>query len=163
MYHMIKTLLAGLLFIGCSSSVLATEKEVWQCKDLHTTNNEIIVTATAFKTSNHGLISVAGTEQTAHYEVAGFNRQWKFGSKSTDNSFKYLFRINPNGVAHYFDISDTKEGESIESEMVLICNQTGSAWSTNVRSKPRDSHRDSVNSINAVPCLPGLLVINYSE
>jgi len=162
-----------ILFFLCTTPVIANAKEIWQCKDLRDVSNAILVTATVFKSAEQGVIAVAGTEHMTHYEVAGFDRQWKFGKSSETDGFRYVFRIKPNGIAHYFDIEVANKGEAasedetIKSEMIFMCKQKNSSWSINVSATSGDiknkDRNETQNIANTLPCLPGFFVLNYDE
>lgn len=157
----IKKIISTSIFLTISTSILASDKkEVWECKDLNGEWNNILVTATAIKETGEGIIKVAGIEHFTKFEIAGFDRQWRFGKISTTDKYKYVFRIKPNGVAHYFNMPVKKSGEFVESEMVLLCRAQGTGWSVKLSEKQK-SNTDNEHTIR--PCLPGFFIMNYDE
>jgi hypothetical protein len=148
----------SILLTISTSLVVANEKEIWDCKDPNSEWNKILVTATADKMNGEGIIKVAGVEHSTKFEVAGFDRQWKFGKTSVANKYKYVFRIKPNGVAHYFNMTVKKTGGAIESEMVLLCKIRGSGWSIKLQQKEKENNETEEVLL---PCLPGFFIMNY--
>lgn len=66
-----------------------------------------------------GLVTAAGTTQTAIYYVSGLNRHWDFGT-----DFNHSVRLRPNGIAHYFNFEGVPDGEKITPQQTFACRAT---------------------------------------
>lgn len=157
----IKTVIQLSILCTISTSLIAgNEKETWECKDPNGEWNNVLVTATANKTTGEGSIKVAGVEHLTKFEIAGFDRQWRFGKVSVVDHDKYIFRIQPNGVARYYNMPATKTGGSVATEMVLHCRSLSSGWSVKL---PQKLNNSIETKQTLSPCLPGLFILNYDE
>lgn len=158
-----KFILASTLLTISASVIADNEKEVWECKDPNAEWNNILVTAVANKTTGDGVIKVAGIEHHTNFEIAGFDRQWQFGKKLNSDGFKYIFRVKPNGMAHYFNMPDTTNGNTVESEMVLSCRIIGTRWSVNLSNGSQTQNGSTNTEQDVSPCLPGFFIMNIDE
>lgn len=151
-----------------SISYAANEREIWECRGFYNIGTKTLVTATADRTAGQGTIKVAGVSYDTRFEIAGFDRQWQFGRNSGTGTYQYVFRIKPDGIAHYFDISTAGNGKPVKSSMVLNCRMQGSGWSASLSGDvpeeavggARDQSRDRTGIL---PCTPGLLILNVDE
>ena len=158
-----KFILAVILFAISVTVHAANEMETWECKDPNGKWNDILVTAIANKTTGDGTIKVAGIEHSTKFKIAGFDRQWQFGKESSTGIFQYVFRVKPNGIAHYFNMPSTIKGESVESEMVLMCRIKGPGWSAHVPHNYEEEKSNIDKEQSPRPCLPGFFIMNFDE
>lgn len=68
-----------------------------------------------------GTIEVADRKFEADYQVQGLTRTWRFFTDE-DQEFGYLFLIQPDGAAAYFD-HETSKGESTPPDQEYFCNE----------------------------------------
>ena len=94
--------------------------EKWECKETYGLWINILVKATVFKGRTKGEIHVAGITHDSYFEIHGFNRRWDFGEANNKGILKYMFKIKPNGEAHYFEFGSEK---TAKSSIILKCRQ----------------------------------------
>jgi hypothetical protein len=84
-------------------------------------NAPVLVVATIKADGKTGTIEVADRKFEAEYKVEGLDRTWRF---FTDKSQKYgyLFIIQPDGVAGYFD-HETSKGEPTYPNQAYSCRE----------------------------------------
>jgi hypothetical protein len=113
-----------LLFL--SSAVLG---KTFECSDLiadafSTLAGEeapVLVVATVNADGGTGTIEVADEKFEAKYQVEGLDRTWRFFT-ADGQEFGYLFLIQPDGVAAYFD-HETSKGELTYSGEDYSCHE----------------------------------------
>jgi len=104
-----ETLAAG------SAGIIYLEMETWRCFD-RTEVNRTNVLLTLTRLDSAGGVSVAGKTHTAEFEVQGLNRRWDF-SPDDNGSYDYMFLIEPDGTALYYDFSRSADGTAKASQI----------------------------------------------
>ena len=118
-----KKIILALTLITISASAIADNtKETWECKAFAGQWSDILVVAKSNKDSVLGSIEIAGTIHKATFKVVGLDREWGFGD-APNSKIDYVFKISPNGTAHYFDLAGAKGKEYTESSMTFKCRQ----------------------------------------
>ena len=99
----------------------------WDCFDFADFQKKaVLVQLIGFKVPEdeygYGQVTLGGrkgSEHTSYFNIEGLDYVWRFGPN--DSRFKYAFSIQINGDGHYFDFSNTNEGESVTSSQAFRC------------------------------------------
>jgi hypothetical protein len=122
----------------CSTNVIAqTRAETWSCRSGG--GGEVLVVAT-HQGRDTGTISVAGAEHSTRYAVEGFDRRWSFGPTIRGTSVRFLFVIQPDGGASYFDFA---QGPSVQQR--YRCEQ-GEVTERRAREQAEQRRREQADS-----------------
>ncbi len=81
----------------------------------------VLVVATVNADGKTGTIEVADRKFEAEYQVQGLDRTWRFFTDE-DQEYGYLFLIQPDGAAAYFD-HETSKGEPTLPDQKYVCNE----------------------------------------
>lgn len=82
---------------------------------------EVLVTATISEDGKTGTIEVADRIFKAEYGIQGLDRTWSFRTDE-DQKYGYLFLIQPDGKAGYFDF-ELSNGEPTEPRQAYLCSE----------------------------------------
>ena len=118
-----------LLIFGLLFSSIEVPSKVFECREgiavvlaeLSGEDPPILVVATVNGDGVTGTIEVADREFSAEYKVEGLDRTWRF---FTDDGQEhgYVFLIQPDGTAAYFD-HETSKGEPAHPSQVYFCQE----------------------------------------
>ena len=92
--------------------------EVWECRGLGESWDQVLVRAAVEEGRETGTSEVAGVKYTTHFLMDGFDRRWDFGS--SDDTHVYAFIIAPDGSGRYYNFRGKSEARPSD---VVNCRQ----------------------------------------